>query len=66
MDQNPGITFNATFNKITSLVDGGIRISFDVSENELEQVLKLIKIKNSNLQIAVVTAEMISDYYGQA
>lgn len=48
------ITFVATLAKATTLVDGGWRVSFDLSEHETQAITELVKHKDSALQIAAV------------
>jgi hypothetical protein len=48
------IAFNASFYKLTTLTDGGIRISFDVSLSELQSVIQLPALEGRLLQVGVV------------
>lgn len=52
-----GITFQAIFQKFTTLIDGGYRVSFDVSENEAKSLFQLSKMRESVLQVAIVPTE---------
>jgi hypothetical protein len=52
---NPiGLTFVAAFHKATTTVDGGWRISFDVSEDEAKTVAQLSVLRGELLQLAVI------------
>jgi hypothetical protein len=55
-----GITFGACLYKITTLVDGGVRVSFDIPETQLQTVLKLASLRGQYLQVGVVTPDMIT------
>lgn len=52
-----GITFQAIFQKFTTLIDGGYRVSFDVSENEAKSLFQLSQMRESVLQVAIVPTE---------
>lgn len=58
-----GITFQAILNKITTTIDGGWRVSFDVPQSESEEVMKLSEKRDQNLQVAVVTSTDIINTY---
>jgi len=49
-----GITFIATFGKLTTTIDGGWNITFQVSQDEAAQVLQLSEFRDTLLQVAVV------------
>ena len=51
------ITFVANFHKITTLVDGGWRISLDVSQTESDAILTLSKHRDTNLQCALIVVD---------
>lgn len=54
---NEGITFNASFYKAQTLMDGGIRISFDLPETEAGIIAKMLAVKGYPLTVAVVAEE---------
>lgn len=56
---NEGITFQAIFQKLTTLVDGGYRITLDVSQNEAKNLFTLSQLRTSLLQVAVLPIESI-------
>lgn len=56
------ITFLATFNKATTLVDGGWRISLDLAEHESDKITQLAKAKDQVLQVAIIPQENESFY----
>lgn len=51
------IAVQATFSKATTLVDGGWRISFDLSETQAEAVSKIAQLNGQCLYLAIVTEE---------
>lgn len=53
MDEKP-ITLTGTLYKAQTMVDGGWRLYIDVPESDSESVLKITKIKDENLGIAIV------------
>jgi hypothetical protein len=53
MDEE-GISFTAVFSKVSSMVDGGYKIAFDVSEQDAQSMFQLSQLKDSLLQIAVI------------
>lgn len=55
--QGDAITFQATFSKATTLVDGGWRVSFDLSESSGHKAAQIAALTGSILQIAVVPDE---------
>lgn len=55
-----GITFQAIFQKFTSLIDGGYRVSFDVSENDAANLVQLSQLRENVLQIAIVPTNEVS------
>ncbi len=56
-----GISFNAILNRITTTVDGGWRITFDIPQTEVAEMLKLSGLREENLQVVVLTSTMIAD-----
>ena len=53
----PQITFKALLSKATTTVDGGWRVSFDVSADEVAQIMELTKQSGKLLQVAVIPLE---------
>ena len=49
-----GIALSAILSKITTVVSGGWRISFDIPESENESVMKLSELRTAVLQIGIV------------
>ena len=49
-----GLTFQAIVNKVQTLAGGGLRVTLDVPESELEACLKLAKLREQLIQIGVV------------
>jgi hypothetical protein len=58
-EQNQSLTFTATFARAATLVDGGWRISFDVSNEEAKALHILSELREHLLQIAVIAVEGI-------
>lgn len=58
-----GITFQGNLNRITTTIDGGWRVSFDVPQSESESIMQLADKRDENLQIAVVTSTDIVNRY---
>lgn len=54
MTEHEGITFNATFAKATTLIDGGWRISLDLPDFEAQKVTALAQLSDRALQVAIV------------
>ena len=55
-----GITFTSTINRITTLVDGGWRISFDVPDSESGQVIALAQLRKTLIQVGLVAVKDLS------
>jgi len=51
MDQ---ITFTAIFYKAITTIDGGLRISLDLSSNQAQALVDLIKIQDRQLEVAII------------
>jgi len=51
------VTFTAILNKVQTTVDGGWRITLDISQDEADQILKLSNYRHRILGIAVVPVE---------
>jgi hypothetical protein len=56
-----GVTFSAILNKITTTVDGGWRVTFDVPDSETPQMAELSKLRSSTLQIGIVDLNTIAN-----
>jgi hypothetical protein len=54
MNKDDALVFKCTFSKATTLIDGGWRVSFDLSEYDGDIVSKIAKLKDSILQIAIL------------
>lgn len=55
--EEKALTFTAIFARATTLVDGGWRISFDLSNDEAKALHILSELREHLLQIAVVAVE---------
>lgn len=55
------VTFQGNLNRITTTIDGGWRVSFDVPESESNAITKLAARRDQNLQIAVVAVTDVYD-----
>lgn len=56
-----GITFTAHFSKASTLIDGGWRISFDLSEKSGITAAQVAALKGQELEIAVIPFETLAD-----
>lgn len=56
-----GITFRAYFSKASTLVDGGWRISFDLSGDLGKVAAQVAALGGQDLQIAIVPVETLAD-----
>ena len=52
------ITLLASLSKITSTVDGGWKITFDVPQTELAKIMQLSSLRDMVLALAIVPDEM--------
>jgi hypothetical protein len=51
----PPIVFEAVVAKVQTMVDGGIRVSFDLPETAIPQVAELMECKRSGIALLVET-----------
>lgn len=51
MDQ---ITFTAIFYKAITTIDGGLRLSLDLSNNQAQALVDLIKLQGRQLEVAII------------
>lgn len=51
---NESISFQATFFKATTTVDGGLRISLDIPEHQAQVFVDLIKYQKRVLEVAII------------
>ena len=51
------IAIQAIFAKATTLVDGGWRLSLDLSEDSSDQISKIADLKDEPLYITIITTE---------
>lgn len=56
------ITFQAIFYKAQTVIDGGIRISLDISPDQAQAMVELIKLQGRILEVAIVPHPKESDY----
>lgn len=61
IESKPPITFEATLFKITTTVDGGWRVSFDLSHWDIQGIQELSKDRNSVFQVACVPVRQLED-----
>lgn len=52
------ITLLASLSKITSTVDGGWKITFDVPQTELTKIMQLSSLRDMALALAIVPDEI--------
>jgi hypothetical protein len=60
-----GISFNAIINKITTTIDGGWRVTFDVAQSDASQIFKLSEIRDQAVQVGVLTTAMAIEIIDQ-
>jgi hypothetical protein len=53
-----GISFGAVLVRIATTIDGGWRLTLDVSQSDAEEMLKLAKLRNQSFQIGVVPLDV--------
>lgn len=51
------VSVGAIFNKATTLIDGGWRVSFDLSEQNSQEISEIVSMKNENLFLVVFTED---------
>lgn len=51
------IAFDATVYKVQTLVDGGLRVTLDLPENEIGAAARLMEFKRSEVALRVGVAE---------
>ena len=56
IDEKNLIKFKAQVSKVQTLADGGIRITLDISENDIKQAGELMQVKQAGaiLEVAAV------------
>lgn len=57
-----GIVFNAIFSKATTLIDNSWRISFDVNNDQAQEILKIATLNDENLIITVMTEDQVHNH----
>lgn len=55
------ITFDATVYKVSTLVDGGLRLTLDLPEDAIAQVAKLMECKRAGTNLRVGCAQVVVD-----
>lgn len=58
MDKEKAITLLGSISKITTTVDGGWKLTFDVPQSELSKVMQLSCLRDMVLALAVVPDEL--------
>ena len=48
------VAFLAVLNSVKTMVDGGIRITFDIPDGDSETVKKLLDSRQKNLHVAII------------
>ena len=54
MDEKQLIKFKAEVIKIQTLADGGIRLTFDISEKDIDIATKLMQVKQAGAVLEIV------------
>lgn len=57
MDLANVLTFDATVYSVTTLVDGGLRVAFDLPEDAINQAAALMKHKRSETALRVAVTD---------
>jgi len=57
-----GISFSCIFNKAQTTIDGGWIISFQVSQDEADQIMKLASLRDALMQLAVIPINKKNSY----
>jgi hypothetical protein len=55
------IKFDGILNKITTTIDGGWNVTFSVSQNDTEELMRLSEFRSEALSVVVLTAAMIAE-----
>lgn len=58
LTQEDAIAFRAQLTKVTTLIDGGWRITLDVAHNDVKEVLKLAELRDLVLQVVVLKSKV--------
>lgn len=56
------ISFQAIFHKAQTVVDGGLRLSLDLSPDQAQAMVDLIKLQGRILEVAIIAHPKDSDY----
>lgn len=59
------VVFQAIFHKAQTLVDGGWRVTLDLSEFDAPLIAALVALKNEPLTVTVMTEEMVDSQCGK-
>ena len=55
------IKFKAQVSKVQTLADGGIRVTLDLSENDIKQAGELMQVKQAGAILEIVAIPVILD-----
>jgi len=53
------IAFNATLSKISTSIDGGWKVTLDVSQTDAEEIMKLSEHRDQLLTVAVLPTKKV-------
>ena len=61
MTDDPAIRFDAIVYKVQTLVDGGIRLTLDLSGTDASTIMALINAKQPGVALAVAAVAIMAD-----
>lgn len=61
MNNDSVIKFKAEIIKIQTVTDGGIRLTFDISETDIDIATKLMQVKQAGAILEIVAVPVILD-----
>jgi hypothetical protein len=61
VDETKVIKFKAQVSKVQTLADGGIRVTLDLSENDIKQAGELMRVKQAGAILEVVAVPVLVD-----
>lgn len=60
--QEQNISFQAIFYKAQTVIDGGLRISLDLSPDQAQAMVDLIKLQGRILEVAIIAHPKGANY----
>jgi hypothetical protein len=56
-----GVSFRAVISKVTTTIDGGWKVTLDLSANESEQALALAQLRDQLIQFGAVPYNLVGN-----